>query len=113
MTGVKGWYSAKKRTQPAIDAVLTNALLVKTNRRKMSERLLAPAGAGPRDDNELTLQVPTDGSVQALKETLDRLDRAAFVVDDVSVHTADLDDVFFALTGHSDTPTITQEGALR
>jgi ABC-2 type transport system ATP-binding protein len=70
-------------------------------------------GAGPRDDNELTLQVPTDGSVQALKETLDRLDRAAIVVDDVSVHTADLDDVFFALTGHSDTPTITQEGALR
>jgi len=78
-------------------------------------------GEGPRDDNELTLQVPTDGSVRALKETLDRLDRAAIAVDDVAVHTADLDDVFFALTGHHDTHNNThlnthlntQEGAVR
>jgi ABC-2 type transport system ATP-binding protein len=74
-------------------------------------------GEGPRDDNELTLQVPTDGSVRALKETLDRLDRAAIAVDDVAVHTADLDDVFFALTGHHDTQNnthlYTQEGAVR
>jgi ABC-2 type transport system ATP-binding protein len=74
-------------------------------------------GEGPRDDNELTLQVPTDGSVRALKETLDRLDRAAIAVDDVAVHTADLDDVFFALTGHHDTQNNThlntQEGAVR
>jgi ABC-2 type transport system ATP-binding protein len=74
-------------------------------------------GETPRDDNDLSLQVPTDGSVRALKETLDRLDRAAIVVDDVSVHTADLDDVFFALTGHHDTHTNThpniQEGAVR
>ncbi len=62
-------------------------------------------GDGPRNDNELTLQVPTDGTVRALRETLDRLDRAAIAVDDVSAHTADLDDVFFALTGHAEAQT--------
>jgi len=70
-------------------------------------------GEGPRDDNDLSLQVPTDGSVRALKETLDRLDRAAILVDDVSVHTPDLDDVFFALTGHPNTQTEAQAEALK
>jgi len=56
-----------------------------------------------RDDNELTLQIPTDGSVRSLKAVLDRLDHEAIAVEGVSVHTSDLDDVFFALTGHSDT----------
>ena len=32
---------------------------------------------------------------------LDRLDAHAVPVERVTVHTADLDDVFFALTGHS------------
>jgi ABC-2 type transport system ATP-binding protein len=32
---------------------------------------------------------------------LDRLDAHAVSVERVTVHTADLDDVFFALTGHS------------
>jgi ABC-2 type transport system ATP-binding protein len=53
-----------------------------------------------RDDNELALQVPTDGSVRSLKTVLDRLDHEAIKVDGVSIHTPDLDDVFFALTGH-------------
>ncbi|HEY3368357.1 MAG TPA: ATP-binding cassette domain-containing protein [Symbiobacteriaceae bacterium] len=56
-----------------------------------------------RDDNELTLQVPSDGSVRSLKGVLDRLDHEAIAVNGVSIHTPDLDDVFFALTGHSDT----------
>jgi ABC-2 type transport system ATP-binding protein len=60
-------------------------------------------GEGTRDDNELTLQVPIDGSVRYLRAVLDRLDHEAIAVDQVSVHTSDLDDVFFALTGHSDT----------
>jgi ABC-2 type transport system ATP-binding protein len=56
-----------------------------------------------RDDTALTLQIPTDGSVSALREVLDRLDHQAAAVDGagVSVHTPDLDDVFFALTGHA------------
>jgi ABC-2 type transport system ATP-binding protein len=54
------------------------------------------------DDNELTLQVPTDGSVRSLKTVLDQLDHEALAVDGVSLHTPDLDDVFFALTGNPD-----------
>jgi len=66
-------------------------------------------GEGARDDNELTLQVPTDGSVRSLRAVLDRLDHEAFAVNGVSVHTPDLDDVFFALTGHPET----QKGNVR
>lgn len=55
-----------------------------------------------RDDNEFTLQVPTDGSVQSLKAVLDRLDPKAIAVDGISLHTPNLDDVFFALTGHAE-----------
>ncbi len=68
--------------------------------------LTAAAGAlgeGARDDDALTLQVPTDGRVRSLKAVLDRLDHAAIEVDGLSVHTPDLDDVFFALTGHPET----------
>ena len=56
-------------------------------------------GEPPRDDNALSLQIPTDGSVQSLRAVLERLDHEAIVVEDVSLHTPDLDDVFFALTG--------------
>src|SRR6266516_4532320 len=55
-----------------------------------------------RDDNELTLQIPTDGSVRSLRAVLDRLDHEALAVEGVSVHTPDLDDVFFAITSHPD-----------
>jgi ABC-2 type transport system ATP-binding protein len=54
-----------------------------------------------RDDETLSLQVPSDGGVPALRALLDRLDRAGIEVDDLSTHTPDLDDVFFALTGHA------------
>ena len=59
---------------------------------------------GARNDDALTLQVPTDGSVGSLKAVLDRLDHDANGVEGagVSVHTPDLDDVFFALTGPAD-----------
>ncbi|XVS65094.1 ATP-binding cassette domain-containing protein [Actinosynnema sp. CA-299493] len=51
-----------------------------------------------RDDEGLTLDVPGDGGVHQLRALLDRLDDAAVDVQDLSVHTPDLDDVFFALT---------------
>jgi ABC-2 type transport system ATP-binding protein len=56
-----------------------------------------------RDDEALTLQVPSDGGVRALRALLDHLDRAAVEVDDLAIHTPDLDDVFLALTGQPDT----------
>ena len=55
-----------------------------------------------RDDDELTLQFPSDGGVRSLRALLDRLDAESIDVDELSVHTPDLDDVFLVLTGHPD-----------
>lgn len=52
-----------------------------------------------RDDADLALTVPSDGGVGTLRTVLDRLSAADLEVDDLSIHTPDLDDVFFALTG--------------
>ena len=57
-------------------------------------------GDASRDEDALTLQVPYDGSVRSLQVLLGRLDEQAVPVGGLSVHTPDLDDVFFALTGH-------------
>ena len=57
-------------------------------------------GDASRDEDALTLQVPYDGSVRSLRALLGRLDEQAVPVGGLSVHTPDLDDVFFALTGH-------------
>jgi ABC-2 type transport system ATP-binding protein len=57
-------------------------------------------GDASRDEDALTLQVPYDGSVRSLQALLGRLDGQAVPVGGLSVHTPDLDDVFFALTGH-------------
>jgi ABC-2 type transport system ATP-binding protein len=55
-----------------------------------------------RDDAALTLQVPSDGSLRSLKTLLDRLDDESIEVDELTVHTPDLDDVFLTLTGQPD-----------
>src|SRR5262245_54550874 len=55
-----------------------------------------------RDDDALTLEVPSDGGVRSLRGLLDRLDQASVEVDSLSVHMPDLDDVFLALTGQPD-----------
>ncbi|GGR88578.1 ATP-binding cassette domain-containing protein [Streptomyces nojiriensis] len=54
---------------------------------------------GSRDDEALALQIPSDGSQRALRSVLDRLEAAGIEADELTVHTPDLDDVFFALTG--------------
>ncbi|WP_018684290.1 daunorubicin resistance protein DrrA family ABC transporter ATP-binding protein [Actinokineospora enzanensis] len=59
-------------------------------------------GQATRDGDALTLRVPSDGSLRALKGLIDHLDQRAIEVDELSVHTPDLDDVFLALTGPSD-----------
>ena len=58
-----------------------------------------------RDDEALTLRVPSDGGVRSLRAVLDRLDRAAVEVSELSIHTPDLDDVFLTLTGQPDNDT--------
>ena len=54
-----------------------------------------------RDDEALALQIPSDGSQRELRSILDRLDSAGIEADELTVHTPDLDDVFFALTGRA------------
>ncbi|MCW2912896.1 MAG: daunorubicin resistance protein DrrA family transporter ATP-binding protein [Actinomycetia bacterium] len=63
------------------------------------ERAARTLGEVSRDDDALTLQVPSDGGVQSLRSLLDLLDAKAIEVDGLTVHTPDLDDVFLALTG--------------
>ncbi|MGW3961593.1 ATP-binding cassette domain-containing protein [Amycolatopsis sp. NPDC005003] len=55
-------------------------------------------GEGTRDEVAFTLSVPGAGGVRSLRGLLDRLDGAGVDVGSLSVHTPDLDDVFFALT---------------
>ncbi|WP_371781612.1 ATP-binding cassette domain-containing protein [Streptosporangium subroseum] len=61
-------------------------------------------GAGIADPQALTLQVPSDGGVRAIRELLVVLDERSIDIADLSVHTPDLDDVFLTLTGqHKET----------
>ncbi|MEV0000824.1 ATP-binding cassette domain-containing protein [Micromonospora sp. NPDC050980] len=53
-----------------------------------------------RDGDALALRVPGDGSLRSLKALIGRLDDRGVEVDELSVHTPDLDDVFLALTGN-------------
>ncbi|WP_405441641.1 ATP-binding cassette domain-containing protein [Streptomyces niveus] len=53
----------------------------------------------PRDEDALTVQVPSDGRVRSLRALLDLLDAESVEAEELSVHTPDLDDVFLALTG--------------
>ncbi|AUG75793.1 ABC-2 type transport system ATP-binding protein [Kitasatospora sp. MMS16-BH015] len=60
--------------------------------------LLQPTG---RDEDALTLQLAGDGRVVTLRAVLRRLEEAAIEVEALTVHTPDLDDVFFALTSRN------------
>ncbi|HEU5109407.1 MAG TPA: ATP-binding cassette domain-containing protein, partial [Micromonosporaceae bacterium] len=61
--------------------------------------------AATRDDDALVLQVPHDGGVHSLRGLLARLDDASIDVEELTVHTPDLDDVFLALTDKTLTKT--------
>ena len=71
-----------------------------------AERVLGDAF---RHEDTLTLEVPSDGGATAVRAVLNRLGDTADEVDEVSVHTPDLDDVFFALTGHPTATTADDE----
>ena len=64
---------------------------------KAQEVIARPARA---DEEELTLEVPTSGSVPELRGILTRLDDQGIDVAEVTVHTPGLDDVFLTLTGN-------------
>ncbi len=62
----------------------------------VASRALATTAADP---DALVLQVPNDGSLCSLKALIGRLDETGVEVNELSVHTPDLDDVFLTLTG--------------
>jgi len=64
-------------------------------------------GAAP-DEQRLALRVPGNGDVDSLRRLLAQLDDARIAVEELSISRPDLDDVFFAVTGH---PTLEQEAA--
>ncbi|MEU9308038.1 ATP-binding cassette domain-containing protein [Streptomyces sp. NPDC048256] len=68
-------------------------------------------GEVTRDDEALALQIPSDGSQRDLRTILDRLDTAGIQADELTVHTPDLDDVFFALTASTTVPGQPKENA--
>ncbi|WP_262402043.1 ATP-binding cassette domain-containing protein [Actinomadura sp. CNU-125] len=53
-------------------------------------------------EDELSLRVPSDGGVRSMRELFARLDKLSIEVEEMSVHTPDLDDVFLTLTGRND-----------
>ncbi|WP_367038512.1 ATP-binding cassette domain-containing protein [Streptomyces sp. Je 1-332] len=68
-----------------------------------SAATLLPTAA--RDDQTLSLQILSDGTQRQLRSILDRLDTLGIEADELTVHTPDLDDVFFALTGPTTLPS--------
>jgi ABC-2 type transport system ATP-binding protein len=60
-------------------------------------------GATRDDEDDLIVRVPSDGGAKSVRALLNQLDEHSIEVEDFSVHTPDLDDVFLALTGHAST----------
>jgi len=76
------------------------------------DSLRAAAGLLPTataDLDQLTLQIPGDGGVTALRGLLDQLHDARIDVAGLAIHTPDLDDVFFAVTGRTSAPEVRTE----
>ncbi|KNE81015.1 daunorubicin resistance protein DrrA family ABC transporter ATP-binding protein [Streptomyces xinghaiensis] len=67
-----------------------------------------PPGSAPADE-ALVLRIPSDGTPRELRSLLDWLDSAGIEADELTVHTPDLDDVFFALTGGTGTDQPSEE----
>jgi len=77
-----------------LDLVLADAAAFEEVARRLDGR------AAQRDPGRLTIGVATDGSAAQVRALLDEVDPTRRVVDRFAVHSATLDDVFLALTGH-------------
>jgi ABC-2 type transport system ATP-binding protein len=65
------------------------------------ERAALTLAGATRDDEALTLQVPSDGGVRSLRAILDGLEASSIDVGGIALSTPDLDDVFLSLTDRS------------
>ncbi len=66
------------------------------------------AGATRAGDEDLILRVPSDGGAKSVRSLLAHLDAHSVEIEEFSVHTPDLDDVFLALTGRTSTKVETR-----
>jgi ABC-2 type transport system ATP-binding protein len=78
-----------------LDLVLVHAEAFEAVARSLAGRVIA------RDPGERRLGVATDGSAAHVRALLEVVDPGGDAVERFSVHTATLDDVFLALTGHT------------
>ena len=77
-----------------LDLVLADTAAFQEVARRLDDR------AARRDPARLTIGVATDGSAAQVRALLDEVDPTRRSVDRFAVHSATLDDVFLALTGH-------------
>jgi ABC-2 type transport system ATP-binding protein len=80
-----------------LDLVLTDLRAFDEVARFLSERAIHS------DPDRLRIRVATDGSAAHVRALLDEVDPQRHAVERFSVHSATLDDVFLALTGHATT----------
>jgi ABC-2 type transport system ATP-binding protein len=77
-----------------LDLTLVDAVTFDAAARHLGDRALLS------DRDRRTLSVATDGSAAHVRSVLDELDPDRRAIDRFAVHSATLDDVFLALTGH-------------
>jgi len=85
----------QKVSEHRLDLTLADHAAFDLAARRLGERALLA------DPSQLTLSVATDGTAGHVRAVLDELDPARRAIDRFAVHSATLDDVFLALTGHT------------
>jgi ABC-2 type transport system ATP-binding protein len=78
-----------------LELVLADAAAFERAARVLADRAIAS------DPGRLVIGVATDGSAADARAILDEVDPARSAVERFSLHSATLDDVFLALTGHT------------
>jgi ABC-2 type transport system ATP-binding protein len=73
------------------------------NELELESSMRVLTGSTRDGEDDLTLRVPSDGGARSVRTVLAQLDDHAIEVEEFSVHTPDLDDVFLALTGRTNT----------
>jgi ABC-2 type transport system ATP-binding protein len=85
----------QKVSEHRLDLTLADPTAFDHAARRLGDRALLA------DPNQLTLSVATDGTAGHVRAVLDELDPTRHAIDRFAVHSATLDDVFLALTGHT------------
>ena len=83
--------------------------LTLASRAAFESVLRAAAGLVHADPAGQTIAMPTDGTARDIRALLGELDPAGLAIASFEVRTASLDDVFLALTGHFEPPTVTDK----